>query len=172
MLCQECQERQAKLHVTKIINGEKKELYLCQECAQSNNELDFSLDFSFDNILTGLLNDKLTSKAKIGLNETHLECDVCGLSYVDFSRNGRLGCSNCYTSFRNKLGKVLRRIHSSTDHTGKIPKRAGEKVRLKRKIKELRREMDEVVRKEEFERAAEIRDKIKELDDKLEAEEG
>lgn len=166
MLCQECQEEEAKLHVTKIINGEKKELYLCEECAQEAGELDF--DFSFDNFLSGLLNNKLNSQPKIDLGQTDFKCDVCGLRYREFARKGRLGCSSCYDSFREKLSKVIRRIHSSTKHTGKIPKRAGEKVRIKRKIKNLRKEMDRVVEEEEFERAADIRDEIKELESELE----
>ncbi|GAB6099814.1 UvrB/UvrC motif-containing protein [Halanaerocella petrolearia] len=168
MLCQECQEQEARIHVTKIINGEKRELYLCQECAEETEEFDLSFDFSFDNLLTGLLNDKLNSQPKIDISKTDFECSVCGQSYTEFARSGRLGCSSCYDSFQNKLDKILRRIHSSTKHSGKIPKRAGERVRVRRKIKELKQEMDEVVDREEFERAAEIRDEIQELEDKIE----
>ncbi|MCK8827982.1 UvrB/UvrC motif-containing protein [Natroniella acetigena] len=167
MLCQECQEKEASVHVTKIINNQKQELYFCKECAQATGELNFGSDFSFNNLLTGLLNSKPHSHHQINLSSKQLKCKNCNLSYQEFSHNGRLGCSQCYEYFGDKIDKILRRIHSSSHHTGKIPKRIGENVRIKRKIKNLREEMKQVVAKEEFEKAAVLRDEIKDLEENL-----
>ncbi|MCK8816241.1 UvrB/UvrC motif-containing protein [Natroniella sulfidigena] len=167
MLCQECQEKEASVHVTKIINNKKQELYFCKECAQATGELKFGSDFSFNNLLTGLLNSKPHSHHQINLSSKQLRCSNCDLSYQEFSHNGRLGCSQCYDYFGDKINKILRRIHSSNRHTGKIPKRIGENVRVKRKINNLKEEMGQAVAKEEFERAAVLRDEIKELEDRL-----
>lgn len=171
MRCQECGEQEAQVHVTKIINGEKKELYLCKECAEKIGGLDFSGHFSFDNLLTGLLDDKFTPEQQINLSKTDLQCEACGLSYKEFSRKGKLGCDQCYNFFQDRLNKVLRKIHSSTEHTGKIPKRAGSRIKKKQKIEELNQQMDKAVEKEEFEKAAELRDKINELKTELKEEE-
>jgi protein arginine kinase activator len=167
MLCQNCQENDAKVHVSKIINGEKEDIYLCEECAHITGDLDFGLDFSFNNLLTGLLNNQFHPHHKINLSNNNIKCEFCELTYDTFSKSGRLGCSECYNSFTDKIDKVLRRIHGNNRHTGKIPKRAGEKVMAKRKVKKLRKLMDEAVAKEEFERAAELRDEIKELKDEI-----
>ncbi len=171
MRCQECGEKEAQVHVTKIINGEKKELYLCKECAEEIGELDFSASFSFDKLLTGLLNDKFTPEQQINLSPTDLQCEACGLSYKEFSRTGKLGCDQCYDFFQDRLNKVLRKIHSSTEHTGKIPQRAGARIKKRQEIEELNQQMDEAVEKEEFEKAAELRDQIKKLKTELEEEE-
>jgi protein arginine kinase activator len=163
MLCQECEERNAKVHVTKIISGEKKELYLCKDCAQEIGGLDFGSEFSFDTLLTGLLNDKLAPDQKFDLAGTETKCKACGLSYKEFSRNGKLGCQDCYKHFGNRLEKVLRRVHSSTSHKGKIPKQAGKKIKQRRRIEELNQKMDAAVEEENFEKAAVLRDEIKEI---------
>lgn len=166
MICQECKEKEAKVHITKIINGEKHDIYFCEDCAKKKGELNFGIDFSFNNLLTGLLNDGFNSH--INLSNNQLECKNCGLKYQEFSRSGRLGCAQCYNYFGEKIDKILRRIHSSNRHTGKIPKRIGKKVRIKRKIEALRTKMDQAVAKEKFEEAAEYRDKIKEIKTGLE----
>ncbi|WP_193364675.1 UvrB/UvrC motif-containing protein, partial [Limnohabitans sp. Rim47] len=77
---------------------------------------------------------------------------------------GRFGCSECYNEFDFRLDQLLRRIHGSARHTGKIPERKGKTILIKKKIKELRNELERAVAKEEFERAAELRDRIRELE--------
>ncbi|WP_027339572.1 UvrB/UvrC motif-containing protein [Halonatronum saccharophilum] len=164
MFCQECQEADARVHLTKIINGKKQEIYLCEGCARKKGDLDLglSIDLSFNNILTGLLNGKLHPNNSI--NHMNLSsCNECGLTYESFSKKGRLACSKCYGHFEERIDKALRRIHSSNKHIGKIPKRVGEDIKIKKRIKSLKNKMDEAVNCEEFEQAAEIRDEIKRL---------
>jgi protein arginine kinase activator len=173
MLCQECQEQQATVHVTRIINNKKKEFYLCERCAKEKGELNLGQDsFSFSNLLTGLLNSEFGSKAtetKMNLGyQSQLECGNCNLTYDEFSRTGKLGCSECYSEFGDRIDKVLKRIHGSKQHTGKVPERTGGVIKIKKEIQQLRAEMQSVVQREEFEKAAELRDKIKELETEIE----
>ncbi|KXS40449.1 MULTISPECIES: UvrB/UvrC motif-containing protein [unclassified Candidatus Frackibacter] len=173
MICQECQERQATVHVTKIINNKKKEIYLCEKCAQEKGELNFGGEsFSFNNLLSGLLNHDFSTKSaksKIDLGyQGQSECASCDLSYSEFSKSGKLGCSDCYLNFEERTDKLLKRIHGSNRHTGKVPRRTGEVIRMKKEIQGLRDEMQEAVEKEEFEEAAKLRDKIKELEAEIE----
>lgn len=173
MLCQECQEKQATVHVTKIINNQKKEFYLCEKCAQEKGELNLGKNsFSFSNLLTGLLSSEFgptSANSKLDLGyKTQGECENCNLSYREFSRSGKLGCSECYTEFKDRADKLLKRIHGNNKHTGKVPKRTGGVIRIKKEIQELRSKMQEAVQKEEFEKAAELRDEIKELEAEIE----
>ena len=167
MLCQECNENEAKVHVSKIINNQKYDMYLCEKCAQNKGELDFGFDFSFDDLLTGLLNNKLSPKHKLDLSSEQIECDNCGLTHKEFSRKGKLGCKICYETFSNKLDNILKRIQGSKQHVGKAPKRGGKEIRIKRKIQQLKKDIDQAIKTEEFEKAAEIRDQIKDLERKL-----
>lgn len=168
MLCQECGERPATVHVQKIANGQKTEMYLCEECARAKGELSFLIKpaFSINNLLGSLADvDVPGSYEKQSLKEER--CPTCGFSYSDFARVGNLGCSECYNQFGGRINSLVRRIHGSDRHVGKVPKRAGGSLGLRREIEKLRNELDKSIRAEEYERAAGLRDKIRDLEKKL-----
>lgn len=165
MLCQECKKRTATVHFTKIVNGEKMELKLCEVCAKERGELDFSYGdhFSFHKLLSGLLDfDEFGVLG--GKTKDPITCKGCGLTEESFVNNGRMGCSRCYDVFGFKLNSLLKRIHGSTNHVGKVPIRVGGKIRLKKQIQSLRDKLNICIAKEDFEQAAVLRDKIKELE--------
>lgn len=166
MLCQRCGKKEATVHLTKIVNGEKTELFICEDCAKETGQIPFNGNdpFSFQNLLAGILNPELNSFSGI---ESELRCNRCGMSYKEFTQQGLFGCAYCYDTFDNKLDPLLKRIHGSTRHNGKVPKRRGGTLRVKREIEELRQELQREVERENFERAAELRDKIHDLEDKL-----
>ncbi|HHX88024.1 MAG TPA: hypothetical protein GX693_07605 [Firmicutes bacterium] len=168
MLCQECQQNPANVHITKITNGQKTEMHLCEVCAQKKEELDFSFEpqFSLQNLFGSLLHDGLLgTREKISTSK--LQCPNCGLTFAQFSQIGRLGCSECFTAFGDKLHLLLRRIHGSSSHTGKIPGRTGGEVKFKRELASLKEQLQEEVERENFERAAVLRDQIREMERKL-----
>ena len=89
------------------------------------------------------------------------------MSYRDFQQTGKIGCAECYRTFRPQLEPLLRRIHGSSVHRGKIPHRTGGTLELKHEIGMLRQQLQESVAQEEFEKAAEYRDKIRALEKEL-----
>lgn len=170
MLCEECKKRPATVHFTKIVNGKKMEKHLCKECAQKFGEfgIKFDEDFSISNLLGKFFE---TSEPSIGLEISDDEkCSFCGMTYREFSKRGKFGCSQCYSTFTNRIENVLKRIHGSSYHTGKVPKRAGGKLRLKKEIMALKQQLQKAVEEEAFEKAAELRDRIRELKQQLERE--
>ncbi len=166
MLCQRCEEREASVHLTKIVNGEKTELFLCEKCAKETGQIPLTGNnpFSFQNLLAGILNPDIGSINNI---QSEQDCTECGMSYKEFTQQGLFGCAECYETFSNRLDPLLKRIHGSNKHNGKVPKRRGATLRVKRDLEDLRRKLQLAVEKEEFEQAAELRDKIHELEDKL-----
>ncbi|WP_308636608.1 UvrB/UvrC motif-containing protein [Paenibacillus silvisoli] len=168
MLCQECEKKPATLHFTKIVNGEKTEFHICESCARERGEgiPGTSNGFSIHSLLSGLMDFEPAGGVNtIGAKpQQQLRCDNCGLTYTQFSKMGRFGCSNCYTQFGSKLDPILKRVHGNTTHVGKIPKRTGVQIQIKREIEELRRELHQRIEQEEFENAAQIRDRIRELE--------
>jgi protein arginine kinase activator len=165
MLCQRCGKKEATVHLTKIINGEKTELYLCEDCAKETGQIPFegSDSFSFNNLLSGILNPGMGSLREDNI----LRCDNCGMTYKEFTEKGLFGCSHCYDTFKIKLEPLLKRIHGSSEHNGKVPKRRGGDLRIKREIDKLRKELQLAVNEEKFERAAELRDSIHNLENGL-----
>ncbi|KIL37150.1 hypothetical protein SD70_30975 [Gordoniibacillus kamchatkensis] len=170
MMCQECGKKPATLHFTKIVNGEKTEFHICESCAREKGELipGTSGGFSIHNLLSGLL-DFEPSQSQSAAKVHKLRCDNCGLTYSQFSKLGRFGCSQCYESFSERLDPLFKRVHGNIVHTGKVPKRSGSIIQHKREIDRLKREMMSSIEREEFEKAAELRDQIKELERKMSA---
>ncbi|KHO61949.1 hypothetical protein THYS13_24220 [Thermoanaerobacter sp. YS13] len=169
MMCDKCKIRPATVHYTKIVNGVKTEMHLCDQCAAEEGILNAEVfstftPFSVQNLLSGLMDflpgiDEFTKKP--------LKCSHCGMTYEDFKKIGRLGCSFCYDAFAEELNPLMRRIHGSTEHRGKIPKKAGGKMRVKREIEELKLQLEKAIKEEAYEKAAELRDKIRELEKEL-----
>jgi protein arginine kinase activator len=171
MMCQECGKKPATLHFTKIVNGEKTEFHICESCAREKGELipGTSGGFSIHNLLSGLLDFEPSQSPSAASRAQQLRCDNCGLTYSQFSKLGRFGCSHCYESFSERLDPLFKRVHGNTVHTGKVPKRSGSMIQYKREIDRLKREMMYRIDHEEFELAAELRDRIKELERKIKA---
>ena len=171
MLCQECGKKPATLHFTKIVNGEKTEFHICESCAREKGEMipGTPNGFSIHSLLSGLLDFEPAGGKGLGAKLEHARCEECGLTYGQFSKIGRFGCSSCYKFFDKKLDPLFRRVHGNTGHVGKVPKRTGEQIQSRREIEQLKRELQDHIEREEFEDAAQIRDRIRELERRLEA---
>ncbi|MCA1032731.1 UvrB/UvrC motif-containing protein [Bacillus timonensis] len=174
MICSECKERPATLHFTKILNGEKTEIHICEHCAQEKGEMFMfpsSAGFSLSNLLAGLLNvEPMKGKSTENpfSNKEVVQCERCKMTFQQFAKVGRFGCSNCYKTFSNQLNPVLKRLHSgNTTHSGKIPKRIGGNIHLRKQIKLLKQNLKELISEEEFEKAAKIRDQIRSIEKNL-----
>lgn len=119
--------------------------------------------FDFNKLLSGLLNME-SSPGYATVQSVQLRCPSCGMTYNQFTQLGRFGCPDCYDSFSSRLEPLLRRIQTGTSHTGKVPVKSGATLQQKRRLEALRRELQQAVANEQFERAAELRDQIKLLE--------
>lgn len=163
MLCDDCKKRPASMHLTKIINNQKIEKYLCEQCAKASGEMPFIMEskFSVQDLLKGMFNYGLLDSAPQNAEKS---CEHCGMTYSDFSRTGKVGCSQCYTVYGQRLEPIVRRIQGSAIHTGKIPKRAGGDIERRQRLKNLRNKLEQHIRLEEYEQAAKVRDEIRNLE--------
>lgn len=176
MKCQNCDEQPATLHFTKIINGEKTEMHFCEKCAKNKGDLlQGQKSFSIHQLLTGLLNfDQPLKQAKSNFASIVTpKCEKCGMTYEQFAKIGRFGCANCYETFDARLDPLLKRVHSGNHtHSGKIPARGGSDLHYKKKITLLKETMQDYIEKEEFEKAALIRDELRSLEKNRERQGG
>ncbi|HUV30643.1 MAG TPA: UvrB/UvrC motif-containing protein [Acidobacteriota bacterium] len=172
MLCQDCKKREATVHLTQIVNNEKLALSLCKECAAArgfHSPLD-NVPFPLAEILSGLA--KNIAPARAGETAEDLVCKSCGLSFDDFTRQGRFGCGECYASFRPRLEFIMRKIHGASLHRGRNPEQVASAEEAALPIKEeerLETELRKAIESEEFERAAELRDKLQAVRDSMAA---
>lgn len=173
MICQNCKKRNAKFHFTKVINDQRIDLHLCEICAQENSQIGHEYPFNINSFLSSLFDIPVSYQVKgvERLNE-QLKCNNCGLTFDEFKTNGKLGCAGCYDAFSDKLIPILKRIHGNVYHSGKLPQRTGGTIKVKREIDKLRNQLDKAVKAEEYESAAQIRDKIKALENSIEEVKG
>lgn len=163
MLCDLCGKNPATVHLTEIIDEQMNELHLCEECAR-HKSAQMEQQFGLSDLLAGMAEfDKPTKETD---TESVLKCPNCGLTYADFKKIGRLGCGKCYDTFKKYLVPLLKRIHGSNKHSGKLPLKCAKVTKRKTDLQELRSRLVKAIETEAFEEAARIRDQIKELEKK------
>lgn len=92
------------------------------------------------------------------------KCPVCGHTLADFERYGKLGCGECYNTFRDYVRPTLKRIHSGSVHSGKLPSKSESELKLKRKYEQLKKQLSEAVSGEDYETAARLHKQLKEME--------
>jgi protein arginine kinase activator len=155
----------ATMHLTDIVNKKKREAHLCEKCARERNLLPEDPGQPLD--LKALVNKMMSPDALPAAPTTTvpvaLNCPKCGLTYAAFKGEGRFGCCHDYEAFRSILEPLLERVHRATTHNGKIPTVARVAARAAR-LTELRAEMTDAIGTEDYERAARLRDLIREME--------
>ena len=166
MVCELCKQTQATVHLTEIVNDQMSELHLCEACANQKGA-QVESHFGLADLLSGLAD---FSK---GQGETPEEaaattpkaCPSCGMTYEDFRKVGRLGCAECYVTFKRSLGNLLKRIHGSPVHVGKAPLRLIKPAKIaKSELMEMKKRLEKAIAGEAFEEAAKLRDQIRRLE--------
>jgi protein arginine kinase activator len=170
MLCDICGKNEATVHLTEIVNDQMSKLHLCEVCAKDKGA-EMEEHFGLNDLLAGLagLGASLTSKGvtKPPKAVEAIKCPKCGFTYQNFAKIGRFGCSECYDAFKKHVGPLLKRIHGSDRHMGKVPLAAGKTQKDSRNIQDLRSKLDNAIQSEEFEEAARLRDRIKDIESKI-----
>src|SRR2546423_12006483 len=161
--CDNC-NKPATVHLTEIRNSKKIDKHLCEQCAAQNEGLPVKAHTPINELLTNFV------LAHSGLQKeaTGTTCDNCGVTWAEFRQNGLLGCENDYTLFEKDLTPLIQRAHEgATHHLGKVPaRRGGSGVPAKRALDavKLRKELARAVEAEDYERAAKVRDQIKQAE--------
>jgi protein arginine kinase activator len=154
--CQSC-SNPATVHLTDIVNGQKKETHLCQACAEQQQLLK-NQDLNLNVILQTVIGPHLGAPTD---EVSRLTCPVCGIKYMEFKAEGRLGCPHDYQVFRVALRPLLERIHRAARHIGKVPRNTRHNLARQAEIVELRRQLRNAVEAEAYEEAARLRDLIR-----------
>jgi protein arginine kinase activator len=166
MLCDNCKERDAVINLTQVEHDSKVTLHLCEQCAQQKGVE------TGGTVLKSPLGGFLTALGKGGTGAAllpsasdGLRCSACGATLRDFRDSGRLGCDQCYLTFDFHLRDLLRRLHGSSQHVGERYELPGaDDADPKGRLLELRAQLRRAVESENFELAAELRDRLRVLE--------
>lgn len=164
MLCQNCNLRTATVHFTQIINNKKTEMYLCELCAKEKNKFGINIPMDISNFFAGFTGIPAELTYAQNSQQQKVACDGCGMSYDEFRKTGKMGCSRCYDLYGERIRPLLKRIHGSVSHTGKAPKKIAQTLRIDSELSKMKAELEAAVQREDYERAAELRDRIRELE--------
>ena len=163
MKCQYC-EKPATFHITELTGPDGPQvMHLCEEHARAFLQKGAATPVaSITGALAKQLNLGQTKQEFAELDQK--ECPVCGISFFEFRNTGRLGCPFDYTHFADDLMPLLTNIHDSVEHCGKRPRRAAA-ADSHAELIQLRRDMEEAVEREDYERASEIRDELRRIEE-------
>ena len=162
MLCQNCGKYEATTHVKRIVNGESAEAHLCSDCAKA---LGYNDVFGgFGNTFGDLLGSFFGEPQVSAISSRTIRCEKCGNTFNDIVNSGKIGCADCYVTFYDKLLPSLQRIHGKTRHEGKNPTIIkAEVTNPTNLIEDLEEQLRIAIDEQNFEKAAQLRDKINEL---------
>jgi len=167
-MCKACGQRPAKIHYTEIVNNSMVSVDLCLECAEERGlDVQKPGNVGLGDLVAGLIDKTAeTEGERIG----KVRCPSCGYDYSEFKKVGRLGCPACYEAFGVQLRPLLRQLHGGIQHQGKRPQGAEARAMVRRELRELRADLSRAVEQEDYEQAAQIRDRIRELENQFEKE--
>jgi protein arginine kinase activator len=155
MNCDVCKQNQATVFLTQIVDGKMQKVNLCEACSKEKGVTD-PTGFALADLLLGL-----GAAQEIEKGGGVLKCPSCGFSQADFKKTGRLGCSVCYDTFNDALETLIKGMHNSLEHTGKVPSRLARSIQREHQLKELQRNLRKAVADENYESAAQLRDEIR-----------
>ena len=172
MMCQNCGENEANVRYTQIINGVKKQINVCENCARELGlgSFEFNMPIHFSDFLGDFFNDYGTDLLPSFVKETNSLCKNCGEDYEEFIKTGLLGCPNDYEAFESRIDPILKKIQGSNRHVGRGIKHINSKkvnnVEGNKTTKKKSKTVEDLklaIKEERYEDAAKIRDEIKKL---------
>lgn len=158
MKCDRC-DSEAVVHEIVVVNGEKVEKHLCTACAQEDGLAPVKGSTLTAPLAKLVMSSSIIAKPPAPIADA---CSSCGATWAEFRKSGLLGCAECYDVFEEKLTTLIERAHEGAcEHSGKAPKRSAELIDRRRLVASLRKQLLEAVDAEHYERAAELRDRLR-----------
>ncbi len=171
MICELCKDHDATVHLTQVVDGSIKKLHLCEECAAKSG-IDVHGPISITDILLGMgikpkesalepdESESIAATAKPEPGMIERSCPKCHMRRTDFKKTGRFGCDGCYEAFADELPPLLKAMHRSERHAGKMPASESGRFMAMTELATLEAGLRKAIESERFEEAARLRDRI------------
>ena len=162
MLCTKCKKREATVYISQTVNGVKNEIRLCAECAKNENGY---TGIGADALFSGIFSDSLFNTAfGTPRRVSDKQCPLCKMTARELAANGRVGCAKCYEVFEEEIASIVSGIHGGARHKGTPPEKSAADLERARLIEQYKKEQQQAIAEQNYERAAELRDMIKALE--------
>ena len=162
MLCDKCKKTTATYHYKQNVNGQITELHLCPSCAAESAHSRMGTGEPFGGIAS-LLSGALRGHAE----PARRVCSLCGATSAEIAKSAYAGCSECYRTFAQMFSPYIAKLHGHVAHRGRVPLSAKKPEapvnEAEKQLTKLKKELDEAIREENFEKAAVLRDQINAL---------
>ena len=177
MLCQNCGKNEVTFRYTQVINGVKKEMNLCDNCARELGlkDINFNMPISFSSFLSDFFNDYSDNLLPSFIGTEASRCNNCGTTFDNFINSGEFGCSSCYGIFENRISPILKNLQGATRHVGRgyreietkteNTEKVAKTEKKESKLEKLQKDLQKAIKDERYEDAAKIRDEIKKIED-------
>jgi len=165
--CERCKKAHATLHIVTCEKGAHQEVHICEPCGRKAGIC--VLNFTIEDLL-GV--PKKAQKPKIRERGRSVRCPGCKLTIQQIQATAKIGCARCYETFPEAFVDFMEAYHKSSHHRGKVPTTTSSSVQKEAELQRLKSYLDVVVKKEDYETAAELRDRIKRLEESLRGVEG
>jgi protein arginine kinase activator len=165
MLCENCHQKDATVHLTQVVDGKVEKYHLCEDCAAQKGIDVHAEPMDLSGVMASMkeqlaqLKDSLEDRP----GPSTSVCPSCGMTRSEILKKGRLGCDRCYEVFAGEMLPVVVSVQHSDQHLGKVPCRSSVRMKNSVELARLRRELDKAVAGEKYELAAQFRDQIKAL---------
>ena len=156
MKCERCNKNEATVFYREIINGHETRQNLCPVCAREKEE-ESGLSFK------GLFSNSLFTAPSAYKMREEKKCPLCAMTEREIRAAGKVGCPECYGAFADFLAPTLRRLHGSAVHRGRRPGNHAKETKTENEISRLEAELKECIEREDYEKAADLRDTIRQL---------
>ena len=166
MLCENCHQKEATVHLTQVVDGHAEKYHLCEDCAAQKGIDVHGGPMDLGGMMEKLKDQLAHLKEDLGREAPPARtatCPGCGMTRTEILKRGRLGCDRCYETFAAEMLPVIVSIQHGDQHLGKVPRRASAGLKHTVELARLRRELDQAVAGEDYERAATLRDQMKAL---------
>ncbi|MBN2073637.1 MAG: UvrB/UvrC motif-containing protein [Actinobacteria bacterium] len=174
MKCDFCKRNDATIHLIRVQNDKIEKVNICEECAR---DFSFFSEKDFYRDLTSILFKIFSVEAREqGMNvsrkkvfknlkfSSNSACPFCGVDLKNVKKMGMLGCPHCYQEFKEVLLPVIKKLHDRIEYRGKVPSTTSYRLKLEKSLRDLRSQLKKEIIVENFEKAAIIRDEIKQLE--------
>jgi protein arginine kinase activator len=161
MKCEICGLKDAVIHIRQIQKDLVHELHICEECAQEKGLIrEEESELPIANLLSGLLE----GRDMTGAGEVKEVCPRCGMKASEFRKQGKLGCAECFSAFHKDVKAIVTQMAARPHHAGRLPRTFADQTVAANANDTLREELREAVEREDYEEAARLRDRLREMD--------
>lgn len=160
MQCQICNKNEATIHLTEIEDGVRTEMHICEQCATEQG-IAVKSQMPINELLSNLLASQPAEDELLDHSEQELTCPSCGFTLDQFRKEAVLGCPQDYKVFEKSLSPLIEKAHDGkSTHCGKVPSKTPANTKKQMELSNLRQQLEAAVQAENYELAAELRDKI------------